>query len=267
MTKKTKTITFIKSTTRLCVCVLFRVLQITCECIFLLGVITPEVQMRFPTHKCEWCIWMWCKEWDNSAACQASVRLIMNMNTQYICSLDLVDSPLSWDVESDMELVLSDMTVSSEKHQTSHRWWNLMYLLNTSTKLRAYNVKNNVAFVFIHFFIPVWHPRWTVLLLFGTFRSDSECLYSAPVKMAFICFLWAASSCKSQPAVLDHKYTSRYSCCVNTIDIQGVDLPLPWCLAPGQLCVAPVGVSLLSPGGKHVATSQSAPAKTFISPQ
>lgn len=166
MTKKTKTITFIKSTTRLCVCVLFRVLQITCECIFLLGVITPEVQMRFPTHKCEWCIWMWCKEWDNSAACQASVRLIMNMNTEYICSLDLVDSPLSWDVESDMELVLSDMTVSSEKHQTSHRWWNLMYLLNTSTKLRAYNVKNNVAFVFIHFFF---------LYLCGTHDELSSC--------------------------------------------------------------------------------------------
>lgn len=79
-------------------------------------------------------------------------------------------------------------------------------------------------------FIPVWHPRWTVLLLFGTFRSDSECLYRAPVKMAFICFLWAASSCsQGQPAMLDPKYTQQYSCCVNTIDIQGVDLPLPWC--------------------------------------
>lgn len=156
-----------------------------------------------------------------------------------------------------------------EDNKMTHRWCSMTFLLNTS-------------FVFIHVFqissfvfkwvcrcfrrcviIPVWHPRWTVLLLFGTFRSDSECLYRAPVKMAFICFLWAASSCsRGQPAVLDHRYTWSYDwCCVNTIDIQGVDLPLPWCWAPGQICAAPVGVSLPSPRGKHVATSQSAPAE------
>lgn len=110
--------------------------------------------------------------------------------------------------------------------------------------------------------VPVWHPRWTVLLLFGTFLSDSECLYRAPVKMAFICFLWAASSWnRGQVAVLDHKHTQTYSCCINTIHIQGVDLPLPWCWARGQLCAAPVGVSLPSLRGKHVAASQSAPAE------
>lgn len=55
--------------------------------------------------------------------------------------------------------------------------------------------------------------------------------------------------------------TQRLRCRVNTTDIQGVDLPPPWCWAAGQLCAAPVGVSLPSPGGKHVATSQSAPAE------
>lgn len=33
------------------------------------------------------------------------------------CSLNSGDSPLSWDVESDMELVLSDMMVSSGRQQ------------------------------------------------------------------------------------------------------------------------------------------------------
>lgn len=53
-----------------------------------------------------------------------SAELIMNMDIEQSIhqrqremlkdSLFMVDLPLSWDVESDMELVLSDMTVSSE---------------------------------------------------------------------------------------------------------------------------------------------------------
>lgn len=48
---------------------------------------------------------------------------------------------------------------------------------------------------------PVWQPRWTVLLLAGTLRSFSECLCRAPLKMAFTCLLWAASSCNSQRTI------------------------------------------------------------------
>lgn len=67
-----------------------------------------------------------------------------------------------------------------------------------------------------------------------------------------------------QPGTVDcvrQQYTQQYSCCVNTIDIQGVDLPLLCYWATGQLCAAPPGVSPPSLGGKHVATSQSAPAE------
>lgn len=59
-------------------------------------------------------------------------------------------------------------------------------------------------------FVPVWHPRWTVLLLLGTFWSNSECLCRAPVKMAFICFLCADSSCEHRwPAVCPSTSTHR----------------------------------------------------------
>lgn len=61
--------------------------------------------------------------------------------------------------------------------------------------------------------------------------------------------------------VKDTRRTRQSGRRVNTIDIQGVDLPPPWRWAAGQPCTAPVGVSPPSPGGKHVATSQSAPAE------
>lgn len=90
--------------------------------------------------------------------------------------------------------------------------------LKLNVFLETQNVHENSLFLLCGcgfsagLWLPVWHPRWTVLLLFGTFRSDSECLYRAPVKMAFICFLWAASSCsQGQPAMLDHKYAQCYT--------------------------------------------------------
>lgn len=57
--------------------------------------------------------------------------------------------------------------------------------------------------------LPVWHPRWTVLLLLGTLRSLSECLCSAPLKMAFTCFLWAASSCSRSSQSASDSHSGR----------------------------------------------------------
>lgn len=58
------------------------------------------------------------------------------------------DSPLSWDVESDMELVLSDMTVSSERQQTIQvtdvTAWNFLSLQNINAKLRVFFKKHKM---------------------------------------------------------------------------------------------------------------------------
>lgn len=107
--------------------------------------------------------------------------------------------------------------------------------------------------------LPVWQPRWTVLLLFGPFRSNSEFLHRAPVKIAFICFLWTESSCCQDTSQTTS--TPPDSWWVNTIDIQGVLLPLPWCSALSQTCAAPLGVSLPAPEGTLAAASPSAPAE------
>lgn len=69
--------------------------------------------------------------------------------------------------------------------------------------------------------------------------------------------LWAQMA----SSLSEHKYTPRYIYCADAVDFQGVDLPLPWCWASGQICAAPAGVSLPSPGGKHAAASPSAPAE------
>lgn len=69
--------------------------------------------------------------------------------------------------------------------------------------------------------------------------------------------LWAQMA----SSLSEHKYTLRYIYCIDAVDFQGVDLPLPWCWASGQICAAPAGVSLPSPGGKHAAASPSAPAE------
>lgn len=168
-----------------------------------------------------------------------------------------------------------DSVLWKTTNRWGHRWCSVELDVFVNTSANCFStvpcsvLHETLCFFFSSGFVGEF---FCILYQCDTLDELSSCCLGHFGRIQSVCtkhqWRWFSSAFFGQPhpATRDgqqfvHKYTKRYSYCINTVDIQGVDLPPPWCWAPGQLCAAPVGVSPLSPMGKHATTSQSAPAK------